>query len=551
MRAARPRALVALAVCMHALFAGLIFARLGTPLLWQDEAETAMFGRSVLEFGIPKVHVGRNVLYGAPLPLDLGRNEALDVYVASPWAQYYFAAPAVAWSDRAQNFTDRTWRVRLPFALAGWLGVLLLGVVAARLWPASAGGRAGFWLGYGIGLVLSTSLQLHLREVRYYPLVVLALGLAAWLESRRLRGDLPALRHALLLAPILFGLFNLFYPAFAAVVAVAVGAHGWHAARARSLAPARAISEHEGLAGLIPYAIAAVAALPVAVFFQLPAQSREFFALFSGPRSSMAYQLGSAGFYLLRFEFLAPVAIGAVALAFARRQIGPDAGDLRGAVFACDLALALAVVWVIGIARTPLFFSRYVVPLAPVLCAVGMLQIGCLVALRRNRAAAVGLAAMAVAALVSAAVRAPELRGRFEELREPYRGPLDHVIPYLAARYPKPADLVIATNFEDFSYMFYLGATVTVGYFPSEPGRDFAFVPDVIIPRTWKVHRDALQQLAQQGPYVPTELPVANVKVNNLPELSPRNQAHLIHRFHSPEVGPDGPALVIGEREQP
>jgi hypothetical protein len=542
MRAARPGALIAFAVSAHALFAGLVFARLGHPFLWQDEAETAMFGRSVLEFGVPRVHVGRNVLYGAPLPLDLGRNEALDVYVASPWAQYYFAAPAVAWSDRAQDFTDRTWRMRLPFAMAGWLGVLLLGGAAARLWPASAGSRARFWLGYGVLLVLSTSLQLHLREVRYYPLLVLALGLTAWLESRQLRGDTPALRHTLLLAPVLFGLFNLFYPAFAAVVAVAVGAHGWRAVRARKLAPAL---------GAIPYAMAAAAALPVAVFFQLPAQSREFFALFSGPRSSMAYQLGSAGFYLLRFEFLAPVAIGAVALAFARRGIGRDAGGLRGALFACDLALALAATWVILIARTPLFFSRYVVALAPVLCAVGVLQVACLAALRRNHAAAVGLAAMAAAALASAAARAPELRGHLDELREPYRGPLDVAIPYLAERYPKPADLVIATNFEDFSYMFYLGATVLVGYFPSEPGRTLAFVPDVIIPRTWKMHLDALQQLAQQGSYVAHELPVANVKANNLPELSPRNQARLVHRFRSPEPGRDGPALVIGEREQP
>jgi hypothetical protein len=258
--------------------------------------------------------------------------------------------------------------VRVPFAVAGWLGVLLIGGTAASLWPASAGARAWFWLGYGIALVLSTSLQLHLREVRYYPLVVLALGLTAWLESRRrLRGDPRALGHAILLGAVLFGLFNLFYPAFAAVVVVATGALGWNAVRARSLAPAL---------GAVPYAIAAAAALPIAVFFRLPAQSREFFALFSGPQSAMAHELGSAGFYLLRFEFLAPVAIGAVALAFARRRIGRETAYLHGALLACDLVLALAAIWVILIARTPLFFSRYLVALAPLLCAVGVLQIG-------------------------------------------------------------------------------------------------------------------------------------------------------------------------------
>ena len=95
----------------------------------------------------------------------------------------------------------------LPFALAGWLGVLLIGSGAARACgPRRRAAARGFWLGYGVCLALSVSLQLHLREVRYYPLVVLALGAIAWLEVRRhVRGDLPPLRHTLLLAPVLFG----------------------------------------------------------------------------------------------------------------------------------------------------------------------------------------------------------------------------------------------------------------------------------------------------------------------------------------------------------
>src|SRR5436190_354936 len=145
MRAARPRALFALATAVHSVFAALIFARLGQPLLWEDEAETAMHGRNVLEYGVPKMHVGRNIVYGAPLPLALGRNEALDAYVGSPWGQYFFAAPAVAWSEGARDLAARTWRMRLPFALAGRLGVLLLGSVGAGLWPAAAGPRAAFW----------------------------------------------------------------------------------------------------------------------------------------------------------------------------------------------------------------------------------------------------------------------------------------------------------------------------------------------------------------------------------------------------------------------
>jgi len=53
MRAARGLP-IALAIGFQLLFFAVLLARLGTPLLWQDEAETAMYGRSVLEFGVPK-----------------------------------------------------------------------------------------------------------------------------------------------------------------------------------------------------------------------------------------------------------------------------------------------------------------------------------------------------------------------------------------------------------------------------------------------------------------------------------------------------------------
>ena len=50
---------------------------------------------------------------------------------------------------------------------------------------------------------------------------------------------------------------------------------------------------------------------------------------------------------------------------------------------------------------------------------------------------------------------------------------------------------------------------------------------------------------------LPGALPVANVRANNLPELSPLNQSGLVHRFRSPEPGVDGDPLLIGERRQP
>jgi hypothetical protein len=68
----------------------------------------------------------------------------------------------------------RTVRVRLPFALAGAIGVAvwLWGVLPAL--PRER--RQGFAAAYFALCTLSISLMLHLREARYYPLLVLVLG---------------------------------------------------------------------------------------------------------------------------------------------------------------------------------------------------------------------------------------------------------------------------------------------------------------------------------------------------------------------------------------
>ena len=552
MRSARPGALIVGAACIQTLFAWLVLAGLGSPLLWEDEAETAMWGRRIVEFGYPKVHGSdRNTVYGVHHPTEIGIREPLDAYVGSPWGQYYFAAAAVAWSDAADDLAERTFRVRLPFAVAGWLGIALLGSVGANLWPAGAGSRARFWLGYGVCLVLSVSLQLHLREARYYPVVVLSLAALLWLEARRhLRGDLGPTLHGLLVAPLLWSRGNLFSPSFAAVAATAGCAVGLRALRSQAPLGARA---RELLRDFAPYLLAFLAVVPLVAFYGIAGQDRSFADAYSAD-NPIDRRIGWAAWFLVRYEFVVPAVVGALALGIAGRRAGSVRPELRVLFGVCRLLLALCVIWMIAVARTPLFFERYLIPLSPLLIIASVLAIGGLLALRETparRSALAGIAAVGVALAGSAAARVPELRGRWAELREPYRGPLDHVIPYLAERYPDPSQLVIATNYEDFSFMFYLRATTTFGYYsPLELRiRELEITPDVIVPRPWVRNMRALEHLASEGGYVPREFPVANVQVNNLPGLSSKNPLGQAHRFTSPVVGRDGPAVVIGERE--
>jgi hypothetical protein len=143
------------------------------------------------------------------------------------------------------------------------------------------------------------------------------------------------------------------------------------------------------------------------------------------------------------------------------------------------------------------------------------------------------------------------LAGRCAELRHPYRGPLDYVIPYLKERYPDPSKLVIATNYEDPAFVFYLGSKVSVGFYGADLERDLQLVPDVIVARPWPDQLEVLQALASRARYVERRFPVANLRWNQTPSLSAPIGAGRGHRFRDPVIDVDGPELVILERLEP
>ena len=543
MNARRPSVLALLALALHTLFAVSIFEGLGAPLLWHDEADTAMFGRRILDYGFPKVHGPVNVTYGVQHSLEVGSRVSLDAYVGSPWGQYYFAAPAVAWSDGAEDLAERTWRVRLPFVLAGWLGVLLLGGVGARVAGRLGADPGGFWCVYGGLLLASVSLQLHLREARYYPLVVLALGVIAMLEWRRQdRGEGLLRSGPLGLALAVWCLFHLFYPAFGAVT---VGAGGVHAAlafrRGSTLAERAALF----LRGAGPYLVAGLAALPMALFYQIPAQGQAFLEAFDGEAHRYGARFVDGAIYLLRYEWLATALVGSGALAVLSRTgrtgggLGPSNASLGPGVWTAGAVLAVTFAWWSLVARTPFFYERYYVSVSPLLMVATAVASAAL--WQRGRASASGarmaqgaLATLAIVAATSLVVREPELAGRWRSFGQTYQGPLDDAIRFVGALPSQRRPLVVATNYEDHAFMFYLGARAVLGFYAPDRAADAAVDPDVIVIRPWGQNTKALAQQALRGEFETHERPVANLKANNVPSLSTRNQAGLVHRFESP-----------------
>lgn len=106
-----------------AIAACLLFTNLGADHLWEDEGDTAVFARTILQQGLPVAWDGvtfNEADYGQRLKFGF-------VMVSHPWLQYYAAAGAFA------LLGESALAARLPFALAGLATILLLYVMVLRL----------------------------------------------------------------------------------------------------------------------------------------------------------------------------------------------------------------------------------------------------------------------------------------------------------------------------------------------------------------------------------------------------------------------------------
>lgn len=521
----------------------MLFARLGHPLLWQDEGETAMYASRILEFGYPKVHDGRNVVYEFGANVAVGVKESVDAYIGKTWGDFYFAVPGVWWAEGVDDVYARTWRLRLPFAAAGalGLGVLLWGVLP---WvPGSR--RLAFAAAYAGLCATSISLLLHLRELRYYALLVLVVGAMLALHARWVHGRAGRpWAYGTLQTLLSVALFQVFYVGWFATTALLV------ADALFSLGRGGAASDRARLArAILPHGIGVLAAIPALVFF-------ETFDV----ASSFARDVGiSLGGYLtnatrvlahfLRHEQLLPALCVRAALWLVARRTSWSDGASPIPPRLLLFALGYAALGCLN----PLIYERYFVVLSPVLTLAFLLDASALLDLATRGLATrpepsarrLVLAALLGLALLPVAFRSPALLGRVSELVTPVRGPVDFAVEHLRARYPDPAGLVIATNYEAHPLMFYLGSRVIVGLALNNIAEERALSPDVVIPRrAWRRNLPELRRFLARSEYREEGLPVLDVHYNNNPGLTASPAAPDPHRFATPIAAPGTPGQL-------
>ncbi len=143
----------------------LIFTNLGSDYLWEDEGDTAVLASNILKFGVPKAWDGAafvDVDHGARLNSNL-------VMVLHPWLPYYLTAGSFL------VFGQNTFAARLPFALAGWLSVLLSYLFVCRITASRVSAFCAASL-----LMLSVQFLLYARQCRYGALNMLLMCGLLW-----------------------------------------------------------------------------------------------------------------------------------------------------------------------------------------------------------------------------------------------------------------------------------------------------------------------------------------------------------------------------------
>jgi 4-amino-4-deoxy-L-arabinose transferase-like glycosyltransferase len=286
----------------------LIFPRIGDSCLWQDEAETALLGRCVLLHGYPLAFDGHSVITD-----QLGKDLNQDgVWIWSPWLPLYLTAASFG------VLGESTTAARLPFALTGWLVLLVFYACAREM----TGDRTLARLAT-IFLLASVPFLLHTRQCRYYTLLSLFSVLLVW-GSFRIQAGARQGRSLLTIGAV--GLYHTFFPQ----LALSAAAIGIFLALSRSRW--RVMRSHLLCAPII-------LVLTVPFFLYEHAWSRNYDNSGHGFDSVGRYLAELRGYGLLIQKYAFPFLVLLPLAAFARRACGSPAFLILTSVIALLLAL--------------------------------------------------------------------------------------------------------------------------------------------------------------------------------------------------------------------
>ncbi len=552
---------------------GGLFLRLHQPALWQDEAETALLGLSVLAHGTPKAELAGSAITVEPT-LRRHETDSHGNFIWNTWLPYYLAAGSMA------LFGANAWAARLPFALLAFLGYLLmLSLLGGRREEDERALEYSAWW-----LACSVPWLLFMRQCRYYSLVAFGALAAVWsyralLEGRRGAAALLVASLLLLLhssfayGPIVLAALcadaclrreestfqKRFWPAVAILVLLAIPTalhfRIWSRPGIHAYAPIESLRFlRTFLSWLSRFALPLPLLLAIlwAVFKDRTRNPRSLAAILAAGWLVVQVILDGEGLWADAGSALLLAGIGATAL-----SIPAAAGELslgRISAFLCVCALAV-LSWS---AAEP--YGRYLVILLPFLCAAGgawvarlttsrlqgaallaLLLGGNLLAVLGGRAAALVFTSPleeSVSGMMRRRIKDLPVRSElwlfWRQLLEGRRGYVEPIGDHLLA-FGKPNDTFFS-DADNLSLLFYTRRRALLAeQLGSEP-------PDWIIPSPWLMldppSLAAVQSRLKRSRYDPVELSAPATLWQDNPDIlfhsfRPRSAPRLIYRLRS------------------
>ena len=542
------------------LFLVSLFKNISYPLFWADESMTVMHGQRVLEYGYPKVHDGKNVLYDLRHPNPtLGIDEKTDAFIGGAnWGQYYVAAIGVKLAEMSDDIFTKTAIIRSLFALIGLAGIAVLAFLGSRFFH-NKQSKTVFLILFMFFELISVPLVLHLREARYYPITVFLVAFTVFVYAQnRILNKTKYLGFLTLLTASLFLMFVTFSPVYFIFLAaiflfesLILAKRFVYSRRVQDVKTSTKELSRDYVKAMLPFALSLIAVAPLLSFFRvfhIAEEMAKFDALLSITDGVTMYltNLSMLWGYAVRSDFICLAIFLKLAIftCFALKLFnkGLPSFDMPKLVFSYFLTI-LFLVYFFAIAKIPNFlFTRYFIPLQPVLALIIILDSAVIynyISQWRSSAALYCRGALILLCLgfvfLNILVNMGNIKGHLYEVSHPYKGPLDYVIPFIKEKYASTDNLIIATNYEETSFMYYLNSKVTIGFVGNNLEQDALIMPDVVVYRkTWGDFEKLFSSWLATGHYSRIVFPVVDHPTNNIPEL---NWAPpFLHRFRTEET---------------
>ena len=530
--------LLILSVLLFCLLLLSLFKNISYPLLWADESMTAMGTERVLQYGYPKVHDGKNVFYDLRHSNPrLGISENDDAYVGGAgWGQYYYGIIGYKLAEKTDDIYLKTGIFRATFGLAGLIGLLLLGYFVSRFFSDNFTKFAFFSLFLLLELT-SVSLVLLLKEVRYYSLVMLLTSIIIGLySSYRFYKPVNKFIFVSVESVSLWLLFVTFSPVFfIAVLSIGISEIIiW----AYQFYKSDIISDtKKAIPIVLPVIISGAGIVPLLSYFKTFEISKAMNE-FNGYSSQMYWENVVTAFtYFKNLELLLLAVSMKIFLMFIAKKLFIE----NNSMFKLSNFFTLFfIISVFTIAKVPnIIYTRYLIYLQPFLSIMIILDFFMLLKHYSissfrfvNLKTAAPLFVFVVLLIYSVIINFQNIKGHVYEMSHIYKGPLDYTIPYIKENFVKTDTLVIAANYEETAYMYYLKSKVVVGFIGNNLMEDSQANPHIIAYRgAWQNFLPIFDAYLQKKRFAGISFPLYDFPVNNIAELNSEKSIH--HQFET------------------